>query len=363
MRDHAVSETAAQVSHDIRSPLTALNSVLKDLPELPERKRILVRNATQRIGDIANNLLLQYRTNNYKNSDINQQKTLKPELVLSLLDSLVSEKRIQMMEKSIDLKLEAGSDTHCCFVNLKANEFKRMISNLINNAIDAIELGGIIRVVLRKEVDDLAIKIIDNGKSIPEKILPKIKKGGISIGKQGGSGLGISGVIQNIKKWNGHYDIQSKEGKGTTFIIKLPITGTPDWFQNSISIMPNTHVVVLDDDKSSHDIWEMHFQDYLKNKQIRLDHFYNSSIFAQYCKDLLSEHDLFLIDYELLASSETGLDLIERLNIKDQAILVTSRYEELWIKTRAKELSLKIIPKNFAPYIPISILGKSGATC
>ena len=56
-------------------------------------------------------------------------------------------------------------------------------------------------VVLEKEMDDLIIKIIDNGKGIPENILPKIKKGRISIDKQGGSGLGISGAIQNIKKW------------------------------------------------------------------------------------------------------------------------------------------------------------------
>jgi len=64
---------------------------------------------------------------------------------------------------------------------------------------------------------------------------------------------------------------------------------------------------------------------------------------------------LFLVDYEFVNSKETGLDLIEQLDLKKQAILVTSRYEEQEIRERVRNLGLKIIPKNFAPYIPISI--------
>ena len=48
---------ASQVAHDIRSPLTALNIVIETLNKLPEDKRIIVRSATQRINDIANDLL------------------------------------------------------------------------------------------------------------------------------------------------------------------------------------------------------------------------------------------------------------------------------------------------------------------
>ena len=62
-----------------------------------------------------------------------------------------------------------------------------------------------------------------------------------------------------------------------------------------------------------------------------------------------------LIDYELLGFVETGLDLIEKLNLRDQAILVTSRYEESKIREKAKDMGIKIIPKSFAPYIPITI--------
>ena len=95
------------------------------------------------------------------------------------------------------------------------------------------------------------------------------------------------------------------------------------------------------------------FSEDIKNKSVTLKHFYDPSAFTEYCKTSCSEHDLFLVDHEFVNSKETGLDLIEQLDLKKQAILVTSRYEELEIRERIKELGIKIIPKSFAPYIPI----------
>jgi len=353
MRDHALAETTAQVVHDIRSPLAALSTALKYLKGLPEQERILIRNATNRISDIANNLLAKYKIKGKE--DIEEQKYLKAELVSSLLDHLISEKRVQLTEKSIELILELDSNTHSCFVKLDPENFKRVISNLINNSFEAIESRGVIRVVLTKQYNDLIVRIIDNGKGMSRDFLLKIKQGKIDSSKKGGYGLGISGAIQNIKSWGGSYDIQSKVGEGTTFTIKLPITKEPDWFQSSITFSPNTHIVVLDDDESIHSIWQTRLHNNLEKKSVTLEHFYEPSNFAEYCKASHSKHDLFLVDHELINSRETGLDLIEQLDLKDQAILVTSRYEESEIRERIRMLGIKIIPKNFAPYIPISV--------
>jgi len=232
--------------------------------------------------------------------------------------------------------------------------------------------------------DVLTIKIIDNGKGIPEDILLKIRQGEITSSKKEGHGLGISGAIQNIRKWNGTYDIQSKVGEGTTFTIKLPVAQAPDWFQSKLEITSGMNVVVLDDDQSIHGIWELRFQEYIKNGQIALKHFFLPSELTEYCiatptcpaeakseggshtkaglprhslaeagQNLPSTKTLFLIDYELLGSEETGLDLIEKLNLKNQAILVTSRYEEPAVRNKIIKLGIKAIPKNFAPYINI----------
>ncbi len=351
VKDHAIAETTAQVAHDIRSPLAALNMASKCLTGLPEQERVLIRNATNRISDITNNLLTKYKL-----KDDEKEKHLKTELVSSLLEHLISEKRFQMMEQSIELVLGLGDNTHSCFVNLDPAKFKRTVSNLINNASEAIHhTKGVTKLTLEKSADTLTIKIIDNGKGIPADILPRIKQGGISVGKKGGFGLGISGAIQNIKSWGGSYDIQSNLGEGTTFIIKLPIVKEPDWFQSAITLSQNMCIVILDDDESIHNVWETHFQSYTANKSVTLDHFYEPLAFTEYCKTSRSENDLFLVDYELINSKETGLDLIERLDLKRQAILVTSRYEDSEIRERIRDLKIKIIPKSFAPHIPISI--------
>ena len=372
MAQQELFNCASQVAHDIRSPSTALSMASKHLPELPEQKREMIRNAAQRINDIANNLLVKYKMDKENGSDMH----LKSELVSSLLDHLISEKRDQLIEKSIKLVLESDNTAYSCFVNLESGKFKRVISNLINNASEAIESNGIIRICLSKESNnELTIKIIDNGKGIPEDILLKIKQGAVTSSKKEGLGLGISSAIKNIKSWDGSYDIQSKVGEGTTFVIRLPIDKPPDWFQPELEIIQGMNVVVLDDDHSIHGVWEIRFQEYIKNNQITLKHFHEPSEFIEYCETLWpcghssgttpKQHDakagknlplaktLFLMDYELLGFKETGLDLIEKLNLKDRVILVTSRYEETIIMDKIIKLGIKAIPKIFAPHMTI----------
>jgi hypothetical protein len=62
---------------------------------------------------------------------------------------------------------------------------------------------------------------------------------------------------------------------------------------------------------------------------------------------------VFLIDYEFLNQPENGIQVVERLGIAPQSILVTSRYDEIAIREKAGEMKLKILPKNLAAYIPI----------
>ena len=64
---------------------------------------------------------------------------------------------------------------------------------------------------------------------------------------------------------------------------------------------------------------------------------------------------LFLMDYEISGSTESGLDLIETLGIQKQSILVTSRYEEKNIRERCESLGVRLIPKSMSGFVPIEI--------
>ena len=82
---------ASQVSHDIRSPLAALNMTIANLKNIPEQQRITLRAASNRINDIANTLLSHSKAEKAAN---NTSMKLQIELLPAILDTIVSEKRV-----------------------------------------------------------------------------------------------------------------------------------------------------------------------------------------------------------------------------------------------------------------------------
>jgi PAS domain S-box-containing protein len=352
----ALINSAAQISHDIRSPLAALNTVLRNLSTVPEDQRILIRNAVRRINDIANNLLVEYRDESKgssASSGIEPDQTIFPELLSSLLDTLISEKKAQVGDRDIELNLEIDALAFGSFVKIDPILFKRTISNLLNNAIEAIENRGEVSIKLEKRENYARISVQDTGKGIPPDVLEKIKQGGMSLDKEGGTGIGISSSLVIIKKCGGNFDMLSKPNEGTTVIIDLPIAPAPSWFQEQLILQPGTILAVVDDDESIHAIWTLRCRSFLSD--ITLKHFHHSKALDEYCKTTDLSKTQFLVDYELLDSPEVGLELIERLNLGNCAILVTSRYEEAKVRAHADKLGVKIIPKNYSPFIPISL--------
>jgi hypothetical protein len=64
---------------------------------------------------------------------------------------------------------------------------------------------------------------------------------------------------------------------------------------------------------------------------------------------------LYLVDYELLRDTRTGLDVIEELGVANRSILVTSRYEDTTIRKRCEGLKIPLIPKGIAGFLPVFV--------
>lgn len=364
-------EVAKQVAHDIRSPLSALNMVMGTLKDLPEEKRILIRGATQRINDIANDLLRKSSSaqgveqSNRKDWQSPLEQISSPmtvEFVPALVDVLVSEKRMQFREHfglEIDVDLK---DSFGAFAQISPPEVKRVISNLINNAVEAFDKNQGKIVVGVKRLEDkkqLEISVKDNGKGIPEHILTKLGKQNISYGKEGtqsGCGIGVLHAKNAIAAFGGELQIDSVVGKGTAIRIVLPLATTPAWFADRIDLTNKQRLVSLDDDSSIHQIWSGRLQSLGLNKieHIKIN---SAEIFEKFVYDNMSQmlKTIFLVDFELLNQSKTGLDLIEELGLDRHAILVTSRYEEQGIQERSSKIGLKILPKSLAGFVPVTM--------
>jgi signal transduction histidine kinase len=353
-REAKIGQLAAQVAHDIRSPLAALQIILQKVTQLDENARSIIINAVSRINDIANNLLTTYREAKVVEYPNAESSMLTAELIADVLDRVISEKRMQFSEKDISFELEIVDDTRGVFAKVNVQEFQRVLSNIINNGVEAIKhKNGKILVRLTRDTDTISIDIIDDGIGMPAELIAKIGQESFSFGKISGIGLGLKTAIQAIKAWNGRYTVESKVNEGTKFSIHLSINTPPLWFLESIKITEDTKLFVVDDDDTIHKVWDNRF---LTHQNIF--HFYSPQELISFFTDTKIRNFLCLIDYEFVNSVDTGLDLISKLELFDRAVLVTSHYVEKTVLEQAIEMGVKIIPKNFAPYIPIEIMGK-----
>ena len=361
---------ATQVAHDIRSPLAALSMADRDLSALPEETRVIIRSAIGRIQDIASQLMAKANESKLKGKSYQDTaasvapESPEPTLVSATLETLLAEKRMQYRSRlglTIDSYIESAA--HSSFAALGPREFKRVLSNLINNAAESIPLSrsGTIRLQLKRSPDgkNLILEIQDTGQGIPANILAKLGTRGFTHNKAGGSGLGIHHAQTTLGSWSGNLEILSTVGQGTTLKITLPTCSPPSWFLPSLELAPSTQVVILDDDQSIHQVWKGRMESAQATKHgIELLHFSSPEEIALWrSKADLNEKNRpirYLLDYEILGSSTTGLDLIEKLGIHREAVLVTSRYEEPSLRSRCATLQVPILPKALAGFVTIS---------
>lgn len=352
----AIGRLASQVAHDIRSPLTALDIVINHTKNLAEENRILIRNAVLRINDIANNLLGQYKHKNP--AVISSNNNLSPELIADILLTVISEKRIQLNNSTVQFIVDIQDDAYGIFANVIASEFQRALSNLIQNAVEAITGQGHVTITMDRKDQMINLRIHDTGCGIPANLLPKILEGKLSVGKQG-AGLGLARAKNTIESWGGKFIIQS-DINGTSINIQLSIAKPAPWFMPTLLIKPKSTIIVLDDDSSIYVVWNDRLKQYLQKKQISLIKFDHPDQLIQWHKPPIDEQVLYLIDYEFNNSSLNGLSIIKQLNIHTQSYLVTSHHENTSVQQHCYELKVTIIPKSYAPYIPIEATSESG---
>lgn len=351
---------ASQVSHDLKSPCTALTLLLPQMKAMAESHRVLAREAVQRITDIANTLLRE--TKEQKVPAVSQSPA-QVELIPAIVDSLISEKRLQYRHKT-NLLISANLDaSYGAFAKVNSSELKRAISNLIDNSCEALgERQGHVEVSVLKQQSKVVINVKDNGPGIPKQIANTIGQRGVTFGKestQSGSGLGVWHAKNAVESFSGHFEIQSSETSGATMIMSLPSAPAPAWFGQKIQLSKGGYVVSLDDDVTISEVFKQIFnKHYIDQSGIRYLAFSSAQVFSLWVSSKASTpgEKLFLIDYELLNQATTGLDVIEQLGIGPNSILVTSRYEEQSVRSRCESLGVRLIPKGLAPFVPIEIV-------
>ncbi len=352
-----VAELASQVAHDIRSPLTALQMASGDSAEMTEERRVLIRNATSRIRDIANDLISKYKSRGTTSPEKTSDPKTGIQLIPALIESLVSEKRISLQGQdavTIDIVLEPSA--YGSFVSIETASFKRAISNLLNNAVEAIEAKGKVEVRIASSGNDVRIVISDNGRGIPADVLRVIGTRDLSYGKDNiqGTGLGVHQAQAAIQRCNGRIVFKSEKSVGTTVTVHLPKSEPPAWFVSEIEVSRSRPIVIVDDDKSIHDLWQNRMS--TSKTEASLTHFSSTADFRTWYKSQETAglaQALYLVDCEYLKGTENGIDLINDLGISKNSILVTSRFEDPAVLAGCLRSRILLLPKPMAIFVPL----------
>ncbi|MCK9268507.1 MAG: cell wall metabolism sensor histidine kinase WalK [Alkaliphilus sp.] len=224
-------EFVANVSHELKTPLTTIKSYTETLLDgiIDDRDLSInflqvVDSETERMARLVRDLLqlsgLDFQQSKWNKKAVDLRKIIE-EIILKL-DVSVKNKKQRVYLNLNDLKED---DT---IIYADKDRIGQAILNLLGNSIKYTPEGGHIKIDICIREDKLILGIEDNGIGIPEKDLERIFERFYRVDKArarelGGTGLGLSIAKEIIEAHEGTIEIFSQEGKGTKTVIRLPI--------------------------------------------------------------------------------------------------------------------------------------------
>ena len=212
-----LGELATGLAHEIRNPLAGISGVIeiisRDLPTTSPARAVIkdVRLEVAQINRILTDLLQAARPHppEVRASDLN-----------TTVEHAVMLARQQVLSKPIKIELEKNPQLPN--VEHDSDQMHQVVLNLLLNSVQAIEGAGTIRVVVAAKKDKALISVTDSGRGISPEHLPFIFRPFYTT-KGNGTGLGLSLARRIVEDHRGRIDVESELGRGTEFLITLPI--------------------------------------------------------------------------------------------------------------------------------------------
>ncbi len=226
--DELKSQFFANVSHEVRTPLTSIIAPLQtisqgDAGDLTEEQLNLIEQVYRnslRLLDMVNQML------DFSKLDAGQMKIILEKLDLTEIvkDTVAIFKEVAE-RKGIKLRYMKKGEIPSVYID--KNKFERILTNLVRNAIKFTETGSIL-IKLKCEKEFLVLEVEDTGIGIPADHLPHIferfrQVDGSTTRKFEGTGLGLTIVKESVDLMKGKVFAESELGKGTTFKVEFPM--------------------------------------------------------------------------------------------------------------------------------------------
>jgi signal transduction histidine kinase len=228
MADRAKSDFVQMVTHELRSPLSAVQSMLRVLKEgyvgpITSRQQDLIQRSERRVSfllALVNDLL------DLAAGKMEQLKGEKKEVVLNETITKITELvQTSAEEKGLELEVEIAEEP-LVLVGIE-DGLDRVFMNLVSNAVKYTPAGGSVAVRAWSEDDQIKVEVSDTGIGIPKDALPRIfnefyrAKNAKTIEMEG-TGLGLAIAKDVVEQHGGQISVDSVVGEGSTFCVTLP---------------------------------------------------------------------------------------------------------------------------------------------
>ncbi|MFZ3090200.1 MAG: ATP-binding protein [Nitrospirota bacterium] len=214
----AMGQMASGIAHEINNPLNSIlgyATYLLETMDGPSGKDELNRIAkgAARCKEIVKRFLDLARETPLEMKPIDMEKVV--EEVLSMCNHALTSQGIEVIKN-------IGTDL---WIDADKGHIEEVLINIVLNACDAMSAGGRLSIKAHRENSFIKVNISDTGCGIPQENLQKIFDPFFTTKEPGrGTGLGLAVSHTIIKSHGGAIDCESIMGKGTTFIITLPLT-------------------------------------------------------------------------------------------------------------------------------------------
>lgn len=218
------SQFVANVTHELKTPLTSIRGFAETLKYVEDRETKdkflnIINDESDRLTRLINDILALSHienSNNMKLENISINEML--EDIVYLMENSAKDKNIELFIVGDKVQPIKGD----------RDRFKQMMINLVDNGIKYTEEGGKVYIGAKKEDNNCIVWVEDTGVGISKEHVERLFERFYRVDKarsrsQGGTGLGLAIVKHIVLGFGGTINIESEEGKGSKFIIRIPI--------------------------------------------------------------------------------------------------------------------------------------------
>lgn len=296
-KEEELSSLAAQVSHDVQSPVSTLRMLGKEIqPRLKDEHREILEAVTNKLQEMTSALLRRYRGE--------REHEIRPiEDLASSIHRIVDEKRLEFAPRvNVLISVELDPELGGLAIPLSETELARVLSNLINNAVESCDdlPSAEVQVIgkLSTRTESVRIEVIDNGRGIPSELVPKLLSSGGTY-KKAGHGFGLKHARSSLESIGGRLSLASAFPTGTKVSLRIPIRlrrELPEGFRQ---------MVLIEDDKSVQKAWA------LQAAEMGIE-FYSAESETEIPFNRISKDAEIYVDGHL-AEGRSGVDVCKKL--------------------------------------------------